>query len=92
MDADSRNSLDKGGFMPSIEADFAGAIQAAWAGQMDHNLLLNSAEQLAASGGHTLSIVLYQTWLKRNQTPFNHVAWFNLGAALFQARDVPGAE
>ncbi len=78
--------------MSSIEADFTTAVQAAWSGQLDHTALLTAAESLDARGFTALSIVLYQTWLKRNETPFTHVAWFNLGAALFSQMDVQGAK
>ncbi len=76
----------------SIETDFTLAIQKAWQGTLEHTQLLSCAGELEAKGQISLSIVLYQTWLKRNQTAFNHVAWFNLGASLFKVNDLDGTK
>ncbi len=76
----------------TIESDFTLAIKNAWQGTLDHTHLLSYAADLEAQGELTLSIVLYQTWLKRNDSVYNHVAWFNLGAALFKVGDLQGAK
>jgi predicted O-linked N-acetylglucosamine transferase (SPINDLY family) len=77
--------------MLSIEANFTTAIQNAWQGKLEHTQLLNCAAELEAGGAVALAAVLYQTWLKRNTTAYNHVAWFNLGATLFRLGDFQGA-
>lgn len=78
--------------MLSIEADFTVAILNAWQGKLDHTQLLSVAERLEANGFASLSAVLYRTWLGRNRTAYNHVAWFNLGATLFKEGDLQGAK
>ncbi|MCW8930633.1 MAG: acetylglucosamine transferase [Gammaproteobacteria bacterium] len=78
--------------MSSIEAVFTTATQNAWNGKLEHTQLLTIASELESSGANALSIVLYQTWLNRNQTAFNHVALFNLGATLFKEGDLEGTK
>ena len=67
--------------MPSIE-NFPGNVVLAWQGKLDLSQLVDCASRLEAEGHATLSIILYQTWLKRNQSPYAHAAYFNLGATL----------
>jgi len=76
----------------SGEPDFANAIRLAWHGKIDLTGLLDFANQLEARQQFELSSVLYQTWLSRNTTPFNHFAHFNLGTALFNLGDLEGAK
>ncbi|QFY88667.1 tetratricopeptide repeat protein [Magnetovirga frankeli] len=76
----------------SVEVGFAVAIQNAWKGNLDLNHLLPQAESLESAGFASLAAVLYQTWLKRNQTPLNHVACFNLGALLFKLGELEQAK
>lgn len=71
---------------------FAGQVLAAWQGKMDFNRLLEEAAAFEGAGQAPLGIVLYQTWLKRNTSPFAHIAWFNLGAMLSNAGDLNAAE
>lgn len=78
--------------MSSTETDFVLAIKHAWRGSLDYRQLLSFAEKWMAEGHTELSIVLYRTWLDRNKTAFNHVAWFNLGVALFNVGDLEGAK
>ncbi|MFZ2956803.1 MAG: tetratricopeptide repeat protein [Candidatus Ozemobacteraceae bacterium] len=78
--------------MLSIEIDFTSAIQNAWKGQLNFNQLLTHIGQLQTMGNNSLVAVLYQTWLRRNQTPYNHFACFNLGVVLFQEGDLTGAK
>ena len=67
--------------MPSVE-NFPGNVVLAWQGKLDLSQLVDCASRLEAEGHATLSIILYQTWLKRNQSPYAHAAYFNLGATL----------
>lgn len=77
--------------MSSVEIKFSDAIKRAWESSLDQTELLNLAEFFESEGSITYTITLYQTWLKHNQTAFNHIAWFNLGAALFKIDDKKGA-
>lgn len=74
------------------EGRFAELVQLAWQGKMEFNQLLEQAAAYESVGQATLGIVLYQTWLKRNVSPFVHIAQFNLGAMLSNAGEVAGAE
>lgn len=74
-----------------IEADYATLIQRAWQAQLPLAELVERSEQYSAAGRHSLAIVLYQTWLARNETPRNHFIWFNLGVLRFEAGDPVGA-
>ncbi|MBF0544802.1 MAG: tetratricopeptide repeat protein [Candidatus Riflebacteria bacterium] len=76
----------------SIEAEFTTAILNAWQGSLDFTQLLNQTGPLEAKGHIALSAVLYQTWLKRNKTPYNHFGYFNLGVVLFNQGDILGAK
>jgi predicted O-linked N-acetylglucosamine transferase (SPINDLY family) len=78
--------------MSSAELKFASHIQLAWQQKLDINGLLNTASEFEATRLFELAAVLYQTWLGRNQTPFNHIVSFNLGAALTNAGDMEGAK
>jgi predicted O-linked N-acetylglucosamine transferase (SPINDLY family) len=78
--------------MPAIETEFTHAIINAWNGKLEPAALITTAETLEKNGLVALSTVLYQTWLKRNQTAFSHVAWFNLGASLFKQGEAASAK
>lgn len=67
-------------------------VLAAWNGQMSFNELLENAGALESQQQWPLVALLYQTWLKRNQSPFIHAGYFNLAAALTNAGDVVSAE
>ena len=44
--------------------------------------LIEYGNNLDAAGQHELAIVLYQTWLDHNTTPFNYCVLFNQGTSL----------
>lgn len=67
-------------------------VLSAWDGRMSFNELLENAAKLESQQRWPLVALLYQTWLKRNQSPFSHAGYFNLGAALANAGDVVSAE
>ena len=66
--------------MNSADADYSGMIAAAWHNSLSVGDLVSRCAELGAAGQHELAAVLYQTWLARNSTPFNHLVLFNLGA------------
>jgi len=78
--------------MLSDDTDYTSAVLAAWQGTLDLTQLLGHMERLEAQGAAPLGIVLCQTWLRRNQTPLNHFAHFNLGVMLFNQGDTQGAQ
>jgi predicted O-linked N-acetylglucosamine transferase (SPINDLY family) len=67
-------------------------VLSAWRGELDFFKLFGYTSLLEGEGSHALAAVLYQTWVKRNQTPYNHCVYFNLGVALLNERDVAGAQ
>lgn len=80
------------GWMTSVEHQYASKVSLAWRGELDFFQLFEYAGQLEAKGLHSLAAVLYQTWLKRNQTTHNHFVYFNLGVDLATENDLSGAE
>jgi predicted O-linked N-acetylglucosamine transferase (SPINDLY family) len=78
--------------VPALETvDFGQATLAAWRGELNLLDLLAAATRLQEQGQAPLAAVLYRTWLQRNATPHNHLAWFNLGVLLFAEGDMAGA-
>ncbi|WP_418319353.1 acetylglucosamine transferase [Piscinibacter sakaiensis] len=77
--------------MSSIE-EFGSVVLQGWQGTLSFTELLERAGQLEADGLPQLSVVLYQTWLGRNQSPYAHAGYFNLGAALSNVGDLAAAE
>ena len=75
----------------SSQLDFSALVHQAWRGQLELVQLLDSASRLEQNQQADLAAVLYQTWLKRNKTPHNHFACFNLGVLLFGEGDMQGA-
>ncbi|WP_418648458.1 tetratricopeptide repeat protein [Thauera butanivorans] len=71
--------------------DYAGIVNLIWHRQLPFPQLLDYAGRLEAVGLGGLVAVLYQTWLKRNDSAYDHFAWFNLGATLFAEGDINGA-
>lgn len=71
--------------------EFTDATLRAWRGEMDLLALFHAAGSLSERGFNPLAAVLYRTWLERNRTPHNHLAWFNLGVLLFSEGDPAGA-
>jgi predicted O-linked N-acetylglucosamine transferase (SPINDLY family) len=53
--------------------------------------LFSLAAELEASQLAGLAIVLYQTWVKYNHTELSHAVYFNLGASLSTANELPAA-
>jgi predicted O-linked N-acetylglucosamine transferase (SPINDLY family) len=78
--------------MSDSESQFATQIMDAWQGKLEFNRLIGEAETLGGKQLLPLAAVLYQTWLQRNQTSFNHIALFNLGTVLFNLGDLEGAK
>ena len=78
--------------MSFINTDFTSTLLRAWQGELDFGQLINYANELQAKGQSPLAAVLYQTWLQRNQSPYNHLVCFNLGTVLFNAEDFSGAK
>ncbi|WP_343733449.1 tetratricopeptide repeat protein [Acidovorax sp.] len=71
--------------------DFGTLVLQTWDRQLNLLQLLETADRLSAQGREPLAAVLYQTWLRRNRTTHDHLAWFNLGVILFNQRDFEGA-
>jgi len=64
----------------------------AWNGDLDLLQLVNCADQLETIKLRPLAAVLYQTWLKRNQSPSAAIVYFNLGVILTNEDDLAEAE
>lgn len=77
--------------MTAVEADFAAKVESAWKGKLDFFQLFDYAGQLEAKQLQPLAVVLYETWLSRNQTPYDHFVQFNLGVARYNQGDLNGA-
>lgn len=75
----------------AIEDRFTPAVLLAWQGKLAFPELLALATDLENANLRGLAIVLYQTWLKRTQSPYAHAVYFNLGAALSNENDLEGA-
>ena len=76
----------------AIEENFASEVLRAWQGELDFSQLIECTSRLEAKKLGSLAAVLYQTWLKRNKSPYAHAAYFNLGATLTNEGDLTGAE
>lgn len=76
----------------SLQEGFATNILLAWQGKLDFPQLINCTAQLEANRLGPLAVVLYLTWLKRNQSPYAYAVYFNLGATLSNEGDLIGAE
>lgn len=73
-------------------SSYARQIQLAWQGQLSLMDMMSYAESLGEGPGRTeLAAVIYRTWLGRNESPANHLAWFNLGTMLSGLGDLEGA-
>ena len=59
---------------------------------MSINALIDQCGVLEQGPTAPLSVILYQTWLKRSQSPHAHLIYFNLGAALNNLGEVAAAE
>lgn len=78
--------------MSLVEPEFASTVALVWQGKLDFFRLCTYTNELEAKELHSLAAVLYQTWLRRNQTRYNHFVHFNLGVALYREGDLPGAQ
>ncbi len=76
----------------TAEESFATNVLLAWQGKLDFTQLIESASKLEAEGHGPLGVVLYQTWLQRNQSPLAHAGYFNLGAMLSNEGDMIRSE
>jgi predicted O-linked N-acetylglucosamine transferase (SPINDLY family) len=76
----------------TVVETFGEIVLRAWQGAMDFSQLLEHASALEAGGQPALSVVLYQTWLGRNPSPYAYAGYFNLGVVLSNIADQPGAE
>jgi predicted O-linked N-acetylglucosamine transferase (SPINDLY family) len=73
------------------EETFASDLQLAWQGKLAFQQLFVHAARLEAENRRPLAIILYQTWLRRTQSPYAHAVWFNLGASLTNEGDLTDA-
>jgi predicted O-linked N-acetylglucosamine transferase (SPINDLY family) len=76
----------------SVSEEFGAKVDSAWRGTLSFTELLDGARELELAGLASLAAVLYQTWLSRNLTVYNHAALFNLGTVLTNVGDLAGAE
>ena len=76
----------------TIEENFALVVLRAWQGNLEFPQLIDFASQLEAKKLGSLAAVLYQTWLNRNQSPYAHAIYYNLGVTLTNEGDLAGAE
>jgi predicted O-linked N-acetylglucosamine transferase (SPINDLY family) len=73
-----------------LHSDYTDWIQGIWQKNIEFSDLVTYANQ--KNFPPSLAAVLYQTWLKRNRTPNDVFAWFNLGVSLFSEKDFTGAQ
>ena len=74
-----------------MESRFAQSVLLAWRQQLNMIDLFSACAELHDTGHPEWAVVLYQTWLSRNQTAANHAAWFNMGAYQAELGDSEGA-
>lgn len=77
--------------MSESQSGYAEVVDSVWNRRIDFASMLQYIEQLNAAGSSSLAAVLYQTWLKRMESPYNSFAWFNLGALLFSQGEAQAA-
>ena len=76
----------------SIEEKFSESVLLAQQSKLDVMRLFTLAAELEAAQLRGLAVVLYQTWLKHNKSEYSQAVYFNLGAMLSNAGDLPGAK
>jgi predicted O-linked N-acetylglucosamine transferase (SPINDLY family) len=76
----------------NITDGFSDLILKSWKGELGFTDIISEAEQLINQGLQPLAVVLYQTWLQKNQNPYAHAIYFNLGALLASLDQLPEAE
>ena len=74
------------------EQRFGNMVSQAWYGKLEFAQLLDGSAELERSGHGELAAVLYLTWLARNQSPYQHAAYFNCALSQAGAGDLKGAE
>lgn len=67
-------------------------LQRAWNKDLEFSKLIDIANQCQEADKTPLAVVLYQTWLSRNASPYAYAIWFNLGVALNNLGELDGAE
>lgn len=70
---------------------FEQVLLQAWHRQLPMMQLFELANRMAEGTQAPLAAVLYQTWLRRNETTHDHLINFNLGVLLFSLGDLAGA-
>lgn len=78
--------------MQTIDEKYATTVMRAWAGSMSFPELIEATAALEAQKLGPLSVVLYQTWLSKTESPYAHAVNFNLGVSLSNENDLVGAE
>ena len=73
------------------DPDFSELVLDAWQQRLALPGLFEAAGRLESAGTTPLAAVLYQTWVARNRTAFNHFVYFNLGTVLSKVGDHAGA-
>ncbi|SDD24356.1 O-linked N-acetylglucosamine transferase, SPINDLY family protein [Paraburkholderia lycopersici] len=63
-----------------VVSEYADKIRSAWRSELSLGDAVQYGTRLTESGQPELAEVLYQTWLAHNETPFNYLVLFNLGA------------
>jgi tetratricopeptide (TPR) repeat protein len=76
----------------NITDGFSELILKSWKGELGFTDIISESEQLNNQGLQPLAVVLYQTWLQRNQSPYAHAIYFNLGALLSSLDQLPESE
>ena len=77
--------------MVANDEKYVAILQDAWDGKLELTQLIDHCGQLEQTRRASLAAILYQTWLRNNDMPLRHLAWFNLGANLGNQGDLPGA-
>ena len=78
--------------MSDLKKIFLEKIAQVWERSFNLTALIDFASQLNQAKLYTFEAVLYQTWLARNDTPLNHVVYFNMGVTLSANGDLQGAK
>jgi predicted O-linked N-acetylglucosamine transferase (SPINDLY family) len=71
--------------------NYVDVLMRAWKAELDFTQLIDCANQMEARQLSPLAVVLYQTWLARNTSPYSYAAYFNLGVTLSNVQDLEGA-
>lgn len=77
---------------PDLDTLYAETCELIKRAALDPMALLSIAEQLSSSGRPVDAVGLYQLWMQHCSSPVNYIVLFNLGVALSNLGDLPGAE